>query len=414
MDPLSAMVSYSWDDADAAELIHEELALRGFDVYHDRCSFPLGSRIGQNMADAVARCDAFVAYLTPSSLYIGKPKGAPRPAIDKELLPMIQRWREATADARKGGPAAPVVVALTHRLGDPRTEAPKAVLKGTGEDISSLWTPIVLDQATTGITQTEAAAVAGAVVRAVLAPGRRPHEDGPLDVVVTTRGEGQAPGFVTVDATPTLGGPASRTGVPADWSRFLAGITDLQAGLARWTRERRTHILARAHLTACLAVGRVFNQAAGWQLTVAGRHGDATMPPDADPDAHIKTVVDPGGGPGAMTVEIDLIGANVTALATDVIRNIGERPCARVQLRRKRTGDLLPDEIGASAAAAAATVREQVAECKPAVTRVFCASPSEFAVLLGNRLTSLHTDLQLYERDGSTYVPSLLIPYSVP
>jgi hypothetical protein len=31
-------------------------------------------------------------------------------------------------------------------------------------------------------------------------------------------------------------------------------------------------------------------------------------------------------------------------------------------------------------------------------------------VRLGHRLTSLHADLHLYERDGHRYVPSLVIP----
>lgn len=411
VEPLSAMVSYSWDDAVAAELIHEELALRGFDVFHDRCSFPLGSRIGQNMADAVERCDALVAYLTPSSLYLGKPSGTPRPAVDDEFLPIMRRWRRARA---AGSAAPPVIVPLTHGLGDPRQEAPQEVLKATGEDISSLWTPVVLDQATANITQPVAAAVAGCVIRAVLDPGRRSPEEDAIELVVTTRGEGQAPGFVTVDATPSLGGVNSRPGAEDDWARFLAGIRDLQAALARWTRKRRLHILARAHITSCIAVGRVFNQAAGWQLTVDGRHGEASMPADADPAARIETVVDRTGGPGAMTVEIDLIGGNVTDLATAVIRSTGEAPRARVQFHRTGTGDLLPDEVGAAAAAAAASIRRHVGDFRPSLTRVFCASPAEFAVLVSNGLTSLHTDLQLYERDSEHYVPTLLIPGSVP
>ncbi|MGA2804549.1 MAG: SAVED domain-containing protein [Acidimicrobiales bacterium] len=414
MASLSAMVSYSWNDAEAAELIHEELAIRGFEVFHDRCSFPLGSRIGQNMVDAVDACDVFVAYLTPSSLYLGKAVGEPRPALNNEFLPMMQRWRAACSAARHGGPLAPVMVVLTHGLGDPRAQAPQVVLEATGEDISSLWTPVVLDQTTPRISQVEAARVAGCVIRAALAPERIAALQAPIDLVVITRGEGQAPGFVTVDATPSLGGANSRPGTTEDWDRFLVGIRDLQAALARSTRERQLRILARAHLTACLAIGRVFNQAAGWQLVVAGRHGEAGLPPDADPDAHIATVVDRIGGRGAMTVEIDMLGANVVDLATAVIRSTREAPCARTQFHRRGTGDLSPEEIGACAATVTVAIRRCTAEYKPQVTRVFCASPAEFAVLVGSRLTSLHTDLQFYERDGDMYVPSLVIRASEP
>jgi len=45
-EPLTAMVSYQWDDSGAAELLHVELAMRGLTVLHDRCTFPSGSRIG--------------------------------------------------------------------------------------------------------------------------------------------------------------------------------------------------------------------------------------------------------------------------------------------------------------------------------------------------------------------------------
>jgi len=412
---LSAMISYSWADSDAAELLHEELALRGFDVFHDRCSFPLGSRIGRNMADAVARCDAFVAYLTPSSLYLDKPDGMPRPAIDSEFLPVMKRWRRATSAgaARPGEPAAPVIAALTHGLGDPRTEAPQIVLKATGEDISTLWTPD-LDQLSSGITQPEAAMVARGVTRGVLGTQKKVAETGPLELVVTTRGEGQPPRFLSVDAARLLGGDESRPGDPNDWDRFLSGIRDLQTGLAHWTSERRLRILARAHITACLAMGRVFNQAAGWQPTVAGRHGNISMPGTLDTESPVDVDVDAIGGPGAMTIEIDLIGGNVTDLATNVIRATDEAPRARLQVRRKGTGNMVPTEVAVSAAVVANSIREQVAQFRPTTTRIFCASPSEFAVLVGNNLTSLHTALQLYERDGDHYVPSLLIPSTVP
>jgi hypothetical protein len=350
-EPLSAMISYSWVDSVAAELFHEELALRGFDVFHDRCSFPLGSRIGRSMADAVARCDAFVVYLTPSSLYLDKPHGAPRPAIDNEFLPVMRRWRFATsASARDvGAQAAPIIAAVTHGLGDPREEAPQVVLKATGEDISSLWMP-VLDQTTTAITQPEAATVARDMISAVFAARRPSHEDGQLQMLVTTRGQGQVPHFLTVDGTRLLGGPETRPGTPSDWDRFLAGIRDLQTGLAHWTVNRRLRVVARAHITACLATGRVFNQAAGWRLTVAGRHGDGSMPTELDLEPPVESYLDPIGGPGAMTIEIDMIGGNVTDLATRVIQDIGSAPRARLQIWRKGTGDMLPTELQASAA----------------------------------------------------------------
>jgi hypothetical protein len=172
-------------------------------------------------------------------------------------------------------------------------------------------------------------------------------------------------------------------------------------------------VVARAHITACLATGRVFNQAAGWRLTVAGRHGDGSMPTELDLEPPVESYLDPIGGPGAMTIEIDMIGGNVTDLATRVIQDIGSAPRARLQIWRKGTGDMLPTELQASAATSAQLIRKHVAEFKPAAIHLFCASPAEFAVLVGNKLTSLHADLQLFERDGDHYRPSLLIRSTV-
>lgn len=410
-DPVTAMISYSWDDAVAAELLHEELGLRGLTVFHDRCTFPASSRIAHNMADAVARCDAFVAYLTPASLYVGKPDGAARPALDNEFVPAISRWRRAVP-RQPGAPKLPVIVPLTHGLGDPRTEAPREVLSATGEDISSLWTPIILDQSTKTITQPEAAAVAAGTINAVLDAHGMPDTD-PIELLVATRGEGHHQVFLTVDATGLFGGPVSRPGDPDDWDRLLAGLRDLQAALARATLHRRLCIVTKAHLSACVAVGRVFNQAAGWQLTVAGRHGETTLA--AKPrKPRIDMALDPVGGSGAMTVEMDLLGGNVTDMATAWIRASGEAPVARLQLHGNGTGDMQPADVGAAATQAAAAIRQHVANLRPHTIRVFCASPAEFAVLVASRLTSLHADLQLYERDGDRYVPSLRIPATVP
>ena len=98
------MVSYQWADSEAAELLHEELALRGFTVFHDKCSFSSGSRIGQNMDYAVADCDGFVAYLTPHSLYESNIIGFPRPALDSEFNPVMDRFAKSNQTPRGAQP----------------------------------------------------------------------------------------------------------------------------------------------------------------------------------------------------------------------------------------------------------------------------------------------------------------------
>ena len=179
------MISYQWTDSAAAELLHEELALRGLVVYHDRCTFPAGSRIGTNMDVAVASSDGFVAYLTPHSLYEDARAGTARPAIDSEFKPAMDRFAKSRA---RGEAARPVIIPLTHGLGDPRNEAPERVRRATGKDISTLWSPVVLDQDTDSITESEAAAVGKSLLAGLLVPGGDGEDGpGPLDVLVVTR-----------------------------------------------------------------------------------------------------------------------------------------------------------------------------------------------------------------------------------
>lgn len=403
------MVSYSWDDASAAELLHEELALRGLTAFHDRCTFPSGSRIGQSMTDAVDKCDSFVAYLTPSSLYETCHAGTRRPALDDEFLPMMNRLARARPVGSAPSPLRPVVVALTHGLGDPRSEAPDRVRKATGRDISSLWTPIALDQTTPSITQSEAAAAAAGVLRALLVPGTGGEVADPLELAVVTRGEGQPPRFLTIDATRLLGGRTSRPGSTGDWGRFLAGLDDLQGTLAAWAPQRELRVRISAHLSAAIALGRVFNQAANWFPVVTGRHGDTT-PSDADSHPQFKSSLDKGTRRGDLAVEIDLLDVKMSDLADRTLASLPDPVPNRLCVWRDGHGDLAPDDVAAMASAAALVVRSTVFDLQPTRLHIFCASPVEFGVLLGRKLTSLHCDLALYERDGDLYTPSVVIP----
>jgi hypothetical protein len=367
------------------------------------------------MAQALETCDAFVSYLTESSLYLNRPNGTPRPAIDNELIPAIARWRRAQSGTpRADQPPAPVVTALTHGLGDPRKEAPDRVRRATGEDISSLWTPVVLDQNTERITQAEAAAVTGNLINTVLGPDRRRPAPDPIEMLVVTRGTGQPAEFLTVDATALVGGGTNQPGSSQNWRRYLGGIRDLEAALSRWATHRHLRVTAKAHLTGCVALGRIFNQAAGWRIEALGRHGFTSLPPDANGDTNLEITMDHVGGPDDLVVELDLLNTNMTTLVTGLLRNLDGPPCGRLHVRRQGESDLRPSEVGAMAAHSAATIRLAVSEHRPTRTHIFCATPGEFAVLVGHRLTSLHSDLYLYERDGECYVPSLVVPSSTP
>lgn len=390
------MVSYSSADAEAAELLHEELAMRGVAVAHDRCTFPTGARIAGAMSDAVDGCDGFVVYFTKSSLYEDKP-GEPRPVIDDEFLPVVERLIEDRP---------PVVVPLVHGLGAPRTDAMERVRKATGREVGSLWMPVTLDQDTPRITQLEAATVADRLTGAVLVRHGNLLESGPLDLSVVTRGSGQFTALLSIDATSTLGGDNPRPGAEYDWNRFAAGLRDLETNLASTVRSRDLRLTARSHLTGAVAIGRSFHQAAGWRLTVAGRHGDtsytdAILPDDVD----VKT--DIGSRNSDVAVEIDLLGVGVAPLAAAALADAPNPTGSRLVVKRTSVEDMTPQVAAGAARVISDEVRALVHDRRPSLVHLFCASPVEVAVLVGHRLTSLHSNVQLYERDGDRYIPSL-------
>lgn len=417
MEPLVAMISYQSQDIAAAELLHEELALRGFVVVHDQCSFLSGRRIALEMGSGVDRCDVFIAYLTPNSLYLDASPGLPRPAVDDEFLPAMQRRRDQGKSSRSGSAVTAevrpiVVIPLTHGLGDPRREAPEVVRRATGEDISSLWSPAI-DQSAATLTQADAARVACEALRSVLTAGTG-SSDQVIPITVATRGGGQAPQGVSVDATMILGGEDRRPGAAADWNRYLAGIRDVERTLAAYTTERRLQLNAKAHLTGAIALGRVFNQVTGWRLEVAGRHGSLS-PTDATDHPDLRVFWDQGSaGSKAITVEVDLLGHPVTSMATELIRVLETPPAGRLQITRTTAGELSPSDIASMAAAAASHIRDIVSRERPARIHLMCAAPVEFTVLLGHRMTALEADIQLYERDGAAYFPSLLLSATIP
>lgn len=391
------MVSYSWADAEAAELLHEELAFRGAEVAHDRCSFPTGSRLAGAMRDAALNCDGYVVYFTAASLYEDRPDG-PRPVIDDEFLPVMDRLASN---------CPPTLIPLVHGLGDPRAEAPERVRRATGRDISSIWMPVTLDQNTDRITQPEAAQVARLMTSEVFGRlGDDLDRSESIELSLVTRGNGQVPATVAVDGTRALGGTTPRPGGEQDWERFSHGLRDLESTLAASTRNRNLRVLARTHLTGSIAFGRTFHQAAGWDLTIAGRHGDATLHSTSD-DHGITIDTDIGSRGQDVSVEIDLLGVGVSSLSGPVLANAPDAVATRLLARRGPTGDLTPEQAGGAAQIISTEIRALIHDRRPTNVYVFCAAPVEVAALIGHRLTSLHTTVHLHERDGNQYRPSL-------
>jgi hypothetical protein len=59
----------------------------------------------------------------------------------------------------------------------------------------------------------------------------------------------------------------------------------------------------------------VFNQAAGWRATVQGRPGDVAVA-NAENYPELRLSLDKGAGSADLSIEVDLLGVNVSDLAS--------------------------------------------------------------------------------------------------
>ena len=403
MAPPTAMISYSWCDATAAELLHDEFALRGFQLIHDRYTFTEGSRISANMADAVETCDVFVAYLTRHSLYLDRPAHQPRPALAGELLPALQRRRR---NLRPGALDTPVVVPLTHGLGD-RHEAAETIRRHTGENVASLWTTS-LDQSTQQITQPEAALVADRTFNALQ---RRESTPAVTELHIATRGTTPPARHLTLDATRLLGG-TRQAGEPNNWDRFLAALQNVLTTLDSLNQDLEVRVDLRCHPSAALATGRLLHQATRWSPAFATRHGDVG-PATSDAGHRLSGGFDQHNESGDIIVDIDLVGHDVAA-RTDSLASRLPPVGGRISLTRRDTDDLSPQQIASLARWTASTIRSAHATVHPNTIHLTQAVPAAFAALLGHHLTALSANLTTYELNNDRYIPVLTIPPGTP
>jgi hypothetical protein len=409
------MVSYQSADSLSSLRLRDELRLHGFVVVHDRTSFRGGEHVAYQMADGVELCDAFLAYITPSYLYETESPGAPRPALDEEFIPVTRRREREIAEAIRIGvdprTARPVVYAVVRNLGDPHRDAPERVRQATGIDISGWWAPVV-DQSGSDLSRSDAATVAAEVLRTVIA--NRPEDpdiDG-LEIAFVTRGTGQPPATVTIDATSSLGGDTRRVGQPEEWAALLSGLRDVEAILAARRNGRLIRLRAAAHVSAGILFGKVFHQAAGWRLMVAGRHGDVDSNIGDGDASDLSVVWIPGTASSDwLSVEIDMLGQPVSEMATEWMRTTATPPRGRLQISlASPQHDLEPDEVARLARHAAQEIRQRVAAERPKRIALMCASPIDFAVLVGHRLTAMWCALELLERGEQGYETVLTVP----
>ena len=115
-----------------------------------------------------------------------------------------------------------------------------------------------------------------------------------------------------------------------------------------------------------------------------------------------------------MSVEIDLLGHPVHEMARELLRRRSVSIRGRLQVSWLGAYDFTPEQTSAMADSVAQELRAHVSATRPRAVHIMCATPADFATLLGHRLTALEADIQLYERSADVYAPSLLIPAELP
>lgn len=397
-----AMISYSSKDRDAADVIQDELALRGFDVIRDQNSFTDGSRNANNMKTGVETCEVFVAYLTRHSLYLDEPENHPRPALESELRPALQRRRRNLSNL---GARKPIIIPVAHGLGD-RDKAGEIIRRQTGEQIDSLWRSEWLDQSTAHITPPEAARLTDQALRAFLE--QEPPKP-PMKIFIATRSTSPPPCRFTINGTRLLGGNR-RPGDPDSWSRLYAGLCSLVQRLQSHCAGDVSVELA-CHLSAAFAVGRTLHQASRWSPCFS-TNGDMVTPTTENECSNLQGDLDRYARAGDLLVDLNLLDHDV-ATPSDrlaVPLNLG----GRISLTRSSTHHMSPFEIAVAARFSAIKVRSAHASIRPNKIHFTMAAPASFAALLGYHLTSLEADIVTYEFDNHEYHPALVIPSDSP
>ncbi|MCC6959919.1 MAG: SAVED domain-containing protein [Dehalococcoidia bacterium] len=412
MNCIEALVSYQWGDSADAERLHEELALRGFVVHHDRCSFETGGRLPAQMEVAVQRSDLVVALLTKHSLYLEAPAGTPRPALDGEFIPSMQRRRthlaELGVDPLNAVKARPVVIPVLRGLGDPHGEGSELVRIHTGENIGSLWMPSVTQDG--DLPLADAQSIARGALRAVIASALGE----PVALQIVTRGSGEAPiAGLNVDATSLLGGRDRRVGASLDWDRFVGALRDVRDALGHGTRCRSIELFPKCHLAAAVALGRVFSQSTGWKVSIPSRNGlvETVSEPEG---AELAISWDAEAPNGDIAVQIDLLGHPVFDMARRATIDWPQPPLGQLQVSRQDSRrEMTPEDVMFFARRVADEIRRIASRYAPQTVHLFCAAPVEFGVLLAYRLTALNADLVVHEPDGERYHPAVRIPRQV-
>ncbi|HEX4452745.1 MAG TPA: SAVED domain-containing protein, partial [Kofleriaceae bacterium] len=127
----------------------------------------------------------------------------------------------------------------------------------------------------------------------------------------------------------------------------------------------------------------------------------------ATPPEHLHVTTDVGSRSGDVSLEVDLLGVDMSSLVAGALATAPNATTSRLVARRESDVDMSPEEVAGVARVVSDNIRELVHDREPHLVHMFVAAPVEVAVLIGHRLTSLHANFQLYERDGHRYVPTL-------
>ncbi len=264
----------------------------------------------------------------------------------------------------------------------------------------------------TATASADRAVVATAVVEKVLRRGWSVVPDtGTLSLQFSTREVlPDIPGdALRIDAVPLL---AATPGDADAWGRVLVALRDVKARIAATYGRPRLRVHGSKHLTAAFLFGRVF---APFELEIrqtptAVWHTDT--PTTATAPLAVRCV--PGAtDTGTLFVEIASRDKDIAMGADALIAGGLPPPSMRLQLRPPDAPLAVDNSLcRAMVGQISAEIGRAMQRRRISAIHLFVAAPQAMMMMLGREFRGM-PPVQLYEWDGSQYLPSCRVPAGV-
>ncbi len=380
-------LSHYHEDKGEIEELATELRLRGIVPWIDR---DRGFKLGDNNADEARRviredCFGLLLYASRNAFV--------SPFIRKVEL------QEAKRVKRKNPNYLLVAVPRAMSFGQLETLSKKHF----GIDLSDFYTVAIPEMTDVKPFLQEIARLS---LRSVLGMVCNDRKRGCLSIQISTRETlpDRESDILRIDASSLF---SSGIEEPEGWESFKEALRDVKKEISFRFGRPRLELYGSRHLTAAFLIGRVFSP---FLMDVLQRD-DYWPTDDKFQDAPLESdVVDSDPKSDILSVEVSVPGKKVVEAAVDRLSSEGFRPCQRIQCSLMGS---IAEVNGPMSRDIVRQVRHHIENALSSqhihTIHLFAAVPQGLMVMLGRELGPF-PPTQLYEFNGTEYLPSLLVP----